>query len=335
MFDFFDVIGITSIVDSIKERFMPSDKQEFYLKDMKPKKFIYRPKNLSEYIGQENAKALTQLTLDKIRTIKPCHILLSGHAGHGKTTLAYIIAYQLNFELHYYIGGAFTWDNLKDFLYSNEKGDRPHILFIDEIHNLDKKIAEFMYPLIEDFILATNNAQVRPFIFIGATTEKSTLLKKFTPLVDRMGAQITLESYTANDIKEILAQYNAQIYQEQISNEVYETIANNCRFTPRISLALFDDYIVCKDIKRVLNSRRIVRDSLTDTDIAILLHLKEVGKPVGEEALAIIGNVDRADYKRIVEPFLLGNHYLSRTARGRILTAKGQTMLGEINDNKM
>jgi len=307
-----------------------SEQEDFYLKEVKPKKFNYRPKTLDEYIGQENAKALVRLNIKKVMEIKPVHFILSGNAGCGKTTLANIIGNHLNFPVTYQIGGTFTQEALVDFLEENEESGIPRILFIDEIHNLEKKLAEFMYPIVEDFIFPIKSLKLRPFIMVGATTEKSTLIKKFKPLVDRCGCQIVLEDYIVEDMKNILKQYNKQLFQEEITEEIYDLLARNCRFTPRLAIAIFDDYMVCKDIKTVLNAHRIIKDSLTDIDINILKHLIEVGKPVGEEALSVIAGVDRSDYKLIIEPFLMRQGYLTRTARGRIGTDKAKKIIEKL-----
>ena len=92
------------------------------------------------------------------------------------------------------MGGTFTKQALGDFLMKNEDSPLPCILFIDEIHNLEKGLAEYMYPIVEDFILPEgDNAEILPFIFMGATTEKNMLIKKFAPLVDRCGCDVVLE----------------------------------------------------------------------------------------------------------------------------------------------
>jgi Holliday junction DNA helicase RuvB len=298
--------------------------------ETKPVKFSFRPKTLDEYIGQEKAKDNVRLNLQKIMEIKPVHFLINGTKGHGKTTLANIIGNSLGFKIYYYIGGAFNFETLKDFLYKNEESPLPNILFVDEIHNLPKDVGEFLYPILEDFILPTNNAPLRPFIFIGATTEKSTLLKKFAPLVDRCGCQIQLEHYNADETKTILKQYNAQTYKAEVSEEIYDLLSNNVRFTPRIAISMFDDYMVCKNIDRVLKSRRIIKNGLTDIDIKLLRHMAEIKKPVGEETLAILAQMDRTDYKMLVEPYLCQQEYMSRTNRGRVITNKGIELLNSL-----
>lgn len=329
MFDFFDILGISQLLEWGKEKI--GIKPPYHPEQVTPAKFIYRPATLSEYIGQERAKELVNLTLAKIRTIKPIHILITGTKGCGKSTLANILANELGFGITWTIGGAFTMEALTKFLVKNQDNKQPQILFVDEIHNLSKEIGEYLYPVIEDFILPEgNNLKLRPFIFMGATTEKNMLYKKFAPLIDRMGCDIILEQYNAQDIKQILKQYNDKIYKLNISEEIYDTMANNTRFTPRIALTFFDDLVICQDINKVLSAHRVIKNGLTTTDIMILEHLKDVGKPVGIEALAMIVGLTRVDFNYCIEPYLIAQGYMSRTARGRVLTSKGELLLQEI-----
>lgn len=327
--DFLDILGIGSIVEDIREKFSPK-KEDYKSDQISPRKYSFRPRTLSEYIGQERAKELINLNIQKILSIKPVHIIISGTRGHGKSTLAYIIAKQLNFNIFTYIGGSFTKENLIDFLVKSYESEVPAILFIDEVHGLLKELAEYMYPLLEDFLLPEGGKKVRPFIFIGATTDKNILLKKFSPLVDRCGCQINLEHYLDIDIKAILKQYNHQLYQKNIKEEVYDTLSTNTRFNPRTSIAMFEDFLICEDIQKVLNAHRIVKDSLTTDDIIILSHLAEIQKPVGVETLAIITQSTKQDYLTLCEPFLLQQGYLTRTARGRLITEKGLLLLKEV-----
>lgn len=329
--DIYDILGISQLMEWGKEKLGLKQREEYHPLEVRPIKFNYRPQYLSEYVGQERAKDLINLTLEKIRTIKPIHILISGTKGCGKSTLAHIIANETKFDITWHIGGAFTMEALQQFLIKNQDSKRTQILFVDEIHNLPKELAEFLYPVIEDFILPMgNNPKLKSFIFMGATTEKNLLMKKFAPLVDRCGCDIVLETYKSEDIKIILKQYNDKLYQLNIDEEIYDILAKNTRFTPRIAQNFFDDLVVCKDINRVLNAHRVIKDGLTTTDIMILEHLKEVNKPVGIEALAMISGVTRADFNYIIEPYLISQGYISRTARGRIITNKGVALLEEI-----
>jgi Holliday junction DNA helicase RuvB len=323
------IFGVGDLIWDKKEQ--SQEKEIYHSEQVKPMIYSFRPRNLDEYIGQENAKELVRLNIQKVMSIKPVHFLISGARGHGKSTLAYIIANSLGFKIHTYIGGVFTMENLKSFLIGNESGE-PHILFIDEIHGLPKDMAEFLYPLLEDFWLPVGNIEVRPFIFIGATTEKNILLKKFSPLVDRCGCQINLEHYKSDNIKTILKQYNNQTHNSDVSEEIYDILSVNTRYNPRTSIAMFDDFIVCKDIEKVLNAHRIVKNSLTTDDILILKHLTEINKPVGMETLAIVIQQTNQDYTAIIEPFLIQQGYLSRRARGRVITEKGKLLLQEVEN---
>ncbi len=323
----FDLCGMTTVLESLKEK--PEAKEEASNpEEIKPIKFLWRPQTLDELIGQERDKALVRLNLLKIMNIKPVHFIISGVRGYGKSTLAYIIANHLGFDISTYIGGAFSIDNLKDFLVKNSDSERPNILFIDEIHGLPKEIAEFLYPLLENFILPLGNLKVRPFIFIGATTQKNILIRKFAPLVDRC-IDVSLKAYTTEDIQRILKQYNDNVYQKNVTEEMYYILANSVRRTPRLAITFFDDLVVCGNIKMVLNCHGIVKDSLTIDDIRILDCLAKAGRTVGEQALAMIISSTVEDY-RLIEPFLLTEGYLSRTAHGRILTDKGKKLLEEL-----
>lgn len=334
--DIMDILGISQVMEMFKEKFLPnSDKKIYTPTEVTPAKFIYRPGSLLEYIGQDRAKDLVNLNLEKIRTIKPIHFLISGNKGCGKSTLANIIAKELNFPITWHIGGAFTMEALIKFLSKNQDSKQPQILFVDEIHNLAKEIGEYLYPVIEDFILPEgNNLKLKPFIFMGATTEKNALVKRFAPLIDRCQADIILETYRPEDIKEIIKQYNEKIYHLNIPEETYDLLSVNTRLTPRIALAFFDDFVVCKDVQRVLSAHRVIKNSLTTSDIQILEHLKEVNKPIGIETLAMIVGVTRVDFQYCIEPFLINQGYVSRTARGRIITQKGELLLQEIKNER-
>lgn len=337
--DLFDILGISQLMEwgnkvfsSKEEEIKNPPEQKYIPKEIKPIKFIFRPQNLNEYIGQARAKDLINLTLKKIRILKAVHICISGHKGAGKSTLANIIGKELGARIVWHIAGSFTKEALMNFLSKNQDDmNNFYVLFLDEGHNLEKELAEYLYPILEDFILPEGeNLKLKPFIFITATTEKNTLIKKFAPLVDRCGCDIVLEPYKSEDIVNILKQANDKLYQKNIDEECYKKISENCRYTPRIALAMLDDLIVCENVNLVLSSRRIIRNSLTDIDIRILSHLVEIGKPVGEQALAIISNQTVEDYRLLYEPFLIIEGYLTRTARGRLGTEKAKELIKEL-----
>jgi len=338
----YDVLGISFLMErehkteqyEAEPETAPEEKKEVIIQEIKPIKFIYRPDTLEKYIGQIQAKKLVRMASNVIINKKPLHFLISGHAGMGKTTLAQIIGKgQLGYNFYSYIGNSFTQDTLKDFLIKNEESARPSVLFLDEIHSADKEILEFMLPIIEDFKL--NEIKLSPFVMICATNEKSVLLRKSKPFCDRIQIQVQLEDYNAEDIKIILKQYTQQVYDIEISEEVYDILSVNTRYNPRISIAYMDLYIGCRDIKTVLEANRVIKDGITDIDLKILNHLNSTnGKPIGEQALSVIANVERIDYVELLEPYLMRRDLISRTSRGRILTEQGKIFLQELKNEK-
>lgn len=302
-----------------------------YLIKQAPSKFIYSPSSLDEYIGQEIAKENVKYTLMKLERGKIGHILITGLAGYGKTTLANIIAKQLNAKIFFTIGGSFNIETLQKFLLENEQDRRNlHILFIDETHAVDKKLAEMLYPLMTDFMLPTDGTKVKPFLIIGATTDQYLLAKKMRPFLDRFSTKIDLEIYSTDNIKTILRQYNEQVYKENIDDDIFELLALNSRNTPRIGISLLDLFVITKDIKAVLRCNRIIKNSLTDTDVKVLKHLEEVNKAVGEETLAIVGQVERSNYRHTVAPYLIAKGYLSKISKGQQITEAGRQILSQI-----
>ena len=328
--DFYDILGISTLFEWGKGVIgIKSEPKSYHSEQIKPKTYSFRPQTLGQYIGQPRAKELININLQKIREIKFVHFIISGSKGTGKSTLAYIIANELGLPIMTYVAGSFTQDNLIEFISKNEKSQLPHILFVDEIHGLDKSIGEFMYPLLEDCLLPIGNVKVKPFIFIGATTDRNILQKKLSPMIDRCQS-VNLEHYSAEDIKTILKQYNDQLYKLNISEEDYDLLSVNTRYTPRIAINYFDDFVICKDMKRVLSAHQIIKQSLTTNDLIVLEHLAEIDKPVGAEVLAIITQTTKQDYMTLQEPFLIMEKLISRLSRGRIITDYGKKILQEI-----
>jgi Holliday junction DNA helicase RuvB len=247
----------------------------------------------------------------------------------GKSTLIYIIAKMLGCIPDTYVGGSFTIDNLHSFLKRNAQDNQLHILFIDEIHALNREVSEYMLPLLQSFILPEGNKKVKPFILMGATTNLEILQKSSQPFLDRCDI-LELEHYSAQDIKQMLKNYNDRVYQKNISEDVYDLLSQNMRFNPRTSLSAFDDFIIEENVQTVLNGRQIVKNGLTTKDILVLRHLAEIKKPVGIDVLAVITQSTRETYKDLQEPFILQMGYISRTSRGRILTIKGEQLLQEL-----
>ncbi len=325
--DIIDILGISQILEWGKEKL--GIKREYHPNQINPVRFKFTPTSLLEYIGQENAKCRINTYIKKIQTIKAIHLIISGTRGHGKSTLAYIISRLLGLPMDTYVGGSFTMDNLRDFLAKHSDDKLPHILFLDEIHGLNKEISEFMLPLLQDFILPIGNLKVKPFLMIGCTTNLELLQKKSSPFVDRCDL-IELERYNFEDIKKILMQYNDKVFQLNIDEVIYDKISYNCRFNPRTCLSIFDDYVVEQSLEKVLKGRQIVRNSLTVKDIELLKYMRDIGKPIGIKNLAIITQQTEQSYRELQEPFLLQQKYLSASSRGRIILDRGIKILQEI-----
>jgi Holliday junction DNA helicase RuvB len=331
--DIYDFLGMITLglYDKPKEeKSSVVVKEEYHVEQIPLVRLDFTPQTLDEYIGQTNAKLRINTYVKKVKTIKPIHLIISGTRGHGKSTLAAIIARQLGLSMETYVGGSFTIENLKSFLNKNQTSAVPMILFIDEIHGLLREVAEYMLPVLQSFILPEGNIELRKFILIGATTNLEYLQKSCAPFVDRCDI-LELEHYSAQDIKEILKQYNHNVYRKNITEEVYDLISKNTRFNPRTSLSVFDDLMVDENVYNVLKSRQIISNSLTIKDIIVLRHLAEIDKPVGVEVLAIITQQTKQTFMELQEPFLIQQGYISRSARGRSITEKGKELLRTID----
>lgn len=338
----YEALGMTVVSESMRENetqiveentAQTEEKEAPYrAEEVKPSSMNYRPKTFEGYQGQENAKRQAKLAIKKLKILGQMpHFLISGWKGTGKSTLAGIVANELNAKMNYYISGTFTIEILMKFLVNQQTDPQLNVLFLDETHSISQEVAEFLYVVLEDFILPDGTGRkLSPFLFMGATTEKNALVKKFSPLVDRCPTDIVLQKPKTEDLIAILKQANEKCYQKNITEEAYRILAENCRYTPRVALSSLADLVVCEDINEVLQARRIITKSLTDTDLAVLEHLEEVGKPVGVEALSIVSGQSREDYQLIYEPFLIIEGLLSRCSRGRIITSKAKKLLEEL-----
>jgi Holliday junction DNA helicase RuvB len=331
MFDFLDIIGITSIIDSIKEKI---GLKPLYIQQPLQTKFMYRPQTFDEYISQDKAKDKAKLTIELINKGFPRHFLIMGNAGFGKTTLAGIIAKNLGFNFNVYVGSNFDIDTMNDFLVKNQDSKLPNVLFIDELGELKKDVLTYMLPILEDFKCSFPKlgiTDLRKFILIGATTDTWILSKRCQPFLDRIHCKIYLEDYNADDIKKLLIQYNDQIHKANIIEEDYDIISRNVRYTPRLAISLFDYFIVCGSLDKVLKMNRIIKNGLDDIDIRILENLNSTnGKPIGAEAISIIANMTRQEYQELREPYLIRQGLISRGLRGRIILDKGKLFLQEL-----
>ncbi len=306
------------------------------------RKINLRPTKIGEFIGQANIKSNLKTFIESsVRRNKNLdHIILYGPPGLGKTTLANIISYEKNVNIHSTSGPAFTKKGDLVTLLSNlSNGD---ILFIDEIHRLSPIVEESLYPAMEDFkcdyiIGAGPSARVmqisiEKFTLIGATTRLGLLSR---PLRDRFGIPLQLEFYQANDLKDIIC-LNSEKLKIKIDDNASHEIAKRSRGTPRIAIRLLKriiDFSVVQnaqtiDIKVVLNSLKqmgIDSEGLDEMDRKYLNCISKnySGGPVGIETLSAALLEQRDIIEDVIEPYLMQRGLVQRTSRGRIITKKG------------
>ncbi len=308
---------------------------------------ILRPHSWDEYIGQEKIKTSLKILLEaaKKRSEPIDHLLLYGPAGLGKTTLAYIMAREMNANIRITSGPAIEKvGDLASILTNLNNGD---VLFIDEAHRLNKTVEEILYPAMESRMLhiiigkgpsaRTLQLDLPPFSLIAATTRVGLLSN---PLRSRFGATFRLDFYNIEDIENILKR-SAKLMNLSAEPEALKQIAVSSRYTPRVANRLLKrvrDYaevegegIVNQDItKKALALLEIdhLGLELTDRRLIEAIIKKFNGGPVGLQALAAATSEELDTIEDIYEPYLLQIGFLQRTARGRIATKLAYEHLG-------
>jgi holliday junction DNA helicase RuvB len=306
-----------------------------------------RPRSFGEYIGQENIKTNLNITIKAALKRKETidHVLFYGAPGLGKTTLAHVLANELGSNIKITSGPAIEKSgDLAAVLTNLTEGD---ILFIDEIHRLNKSIEEILYPAMEDYALdlimgkgpgaRTLRLDLPRFTIIGATTKASLLS---APLRDRFGIIHHLDFYNQEDIQQIVNR-SAGILNVDIKDEAGSLIAERSRRTPRIANRLlkrvrdfsevegrgFIDKEICLKSFEVLNVDEYGLDYV-DRKILKAIIEKFGGGPVGLNTLAASTGEDMATIEDVYEPYLMQIGFLDRSSRGRLATSIAFKHLG-------
>ena len=309
--------------------------------------YSLRPKTLREYIGQEKAKGNLEVFIQaaKMRSEPLDHVLLHGPPGLGKTTLSGIIANEMGVNIRITSGPAIEKaGDLAALLTNLNEND---ILFVDEIHRLNRSVEEVLYPAMEDYAIdiiigkgpSANSIRLDlpRFTLIGATTRAGQLS---APLRDRFGVTLRLELYTPEELALIVTR-SAGILDAPIEPEGAMEIARRSRGTPRIANRMLrrvrdfaqvvGDGVITRELAdKALTALEVDRLGLDNIDRRMLRAIIEYygGGPVGLETLAATINEEAVTLEDIYEPYLMQIGFLTRTPRGRCVTAKAYEHLG-------
>lgn len=311
-----------------------------------------RPRYLSEYVGQEEVKARLEVFIEAARARREAldHVLLHGHPGLGKTTLAHIIAAELGVNIRATSGPVIERPgDLAAILTNLQQGD---VLFIDEVHRLNPAVEEILYPAMEDFQLDLVIGQgpsarsikidLPRFTLVGATTRAGLLSPPFR---DRFGVVLRVDFYRDNELCEIVTR-SARILGVPVEPQGADEIARRSRGTPRIANRLLRrvrDYAevkaqgtISKEVAdKALELLEVDDKGLDRMDREILRVIIErfSGGPVGLDSLATAVGEEKGTLEDVYEPFLIQRGYIHRTPRGRMATELAYRHLGIRREN--
>ena len=306
---------------------------------------ILRPKVFDDYVGQDKIKNNLKIFIEAAKKRGECldHALFFGPAGLGKTTLANIIANEMGVNIKTTAAPMIEKSgDLAAILTNLEPND---ILFIDEIHRLSPAIEEVLYPAMEDFRLdiiigsgagaQTVKVDINPFTLVGATTKSGSLS---SPLRDRFGMHFRLDFYSHDELAKIIKAASKKLG-KPCDDDASLLIASRCRQTPRLAIRLLKrvrDFAEVYNEKTInkqraneaLNALGVDERGLDEFDIKYLKLLATSKKPLGLNTIAAAISEDEQTIEDVIEPYLLANNYVERTARGRIATSKTLEVLG-------